>query len=368
MAVSSWLEIALIPDAQDAGVIGKAGIEDGAGGINDFENDLCTTGCLETALDTELFQMVIRMMNTGGIYQSEQNAIDEEGILDRIAGGAADIAHNSPFLAQQGVEERGLTSIGCTNDSHRDTMTDGIAGAEGVGERTERINYLIGQATQLVSVGKLQFLVVGEVEFEFEQRSQMKQAVAQIGYAAGHTTTQLTERQVFLGTRLRSYQVSHRLGSRQVHLTGEKGALGELARTSHTATGINQPSEHLLLDIETAVASYLHDIFSGIGMGGAKDGEQHLVEQLIATTNRAVQHRISRRLEKRASAHEERVDNSQGPGTTDAQDGYSALTIGCRYRTNRVHGFVLTKNDYKITLFFAYMQIFSYLCTIFDAN
>ena len=132
--------------------------------------------------------------------------------------------------------------------------------------------------------------MVGEVEFEFEQRSEMQQAVAQGLDTFRYATTQLTERQVFLSTRLRGNQVSHGLSTRQIHLTVEKRPLGKLTRTRHTATRLYEPSEHLLLDIQTTVASDLHRILARITVRNTKDRYQHLIQHLILAAQRTIYH------------------------------------------------------------------------------
>ena len=60
-------------------------------------------------------------------------------------------------------------------------MTNRIASAEGSEERRQFVLYLGGKGCQFRSIGKFQFLMVSEVEFEFDEGSEMQQALPQRG-------------------------------------------------------------------------------------------------------------------------------------------------------------------------------------------
>ena len=90
----------------------------------------------------------------------------------------------------------------------------------------------------------------------------MQQAFAQRRQLRGYRSAQLTQREVFLRFALRRNEVCDGLRLRQIHLAVEERPAGELARFGSLATRVDEPSEQLLLDIETAVTSYLHGLFA----------------------------------------------------------------------------------------------------------
>ena len=182
-----------------------------------------------------------------------------------------DIADDSSLFAQQGIEQRGFAHVRRTDDGHRNTLFDSIASLEGCYQLSDSGVDLVGQFVELATVGELQLLVVGEVEFEFDKRRDGQQAFAQVRQLARDTSTELGQRQVFLGFGLCGNEVGYRLGFGEVHLAIEESALGELARLSQLATRIHQPLKERLLDIHAAVACYLYHIFAREGMRGTED-------------------------------------------------------------------------------------------------
>ena len=81
------------------------------------------------------------------------------------------------------------------------------------------------------------------------------------------------------GLRLRLNEVGHGLGLRQVEFAVEEGALRELAWLGKPAASLHQQFHDALLDVERAVAGYLHHILARVGTGGGVLGDHHLVEQ-----------------------------------------------------------------------------------------
>ena len=114
--------------------------------------------------------------------------------------------------------------------------------------------------------------MIRKIQLQLHQGGKMKQPFTKRRQFVGNGTPQLTQRQVLLRLALRSYQIRYRFGLRQIHLTVEKSPTGELTRLRHTSTGIYQPLQQGLLDIETAVTSYLYGVFTRKRMRGTKNG------------------------------------------------------------------------------------------------
>ena len=193
-----------------------------------------------------------------------------------------DVAHDGTLLVQQGIEQGGFSGIGLTDNSHGDSILDGIAGTEGTHQSTDDLLDLGGYRLQLRTVGKLQFLVVAEVELQLHQRGEVQQLLAQGGQLLAESSLHLIHGQSVGSGRRRGYQVGHGFGLTQVHLPVQESTLGELARTRRTASVPDEELHDLLEDVRGTVAGNLDRIFARIGMGRTEQADQHFVDNLAS--------------------------------------------------------------------------------------
>ena len=105
-------------------------------------------------------------MNTGGVGQPHQHAADDDRVFYRVARRAAYVADDSPLVAEQSVQQGRFAGIGCTYDSHLHALLDSIACLEGGNQAADSLCGGVQQSGQLRAVRKLQFLMVGKIEFE----------------------------------------------------------------------------------------------------------------------------------------------------------------------------------------------------------
>ena len=75
---------------------------------------------------------------------------------------------------EQSVELGALAHIGLAHDGSRDALLDGISRLERVGKGIDAALYLFCKSSQFAAVGKLQFLVVTEIQLQLQQRSDMQ--------------------------------------------------------------------------------------------------------------------------------------------------------------------------------------------------
>ena len=120
-------------------------------------------------LNANLLDDIVGGAQTGCIYKTEGDAVDVDGVLNNVTGSAMDIAHNGFFLSHKAVEKCALAYIGFADDCHRNTLLDGLTGAEGGGKRGDAVVDSVGKEGEFGAVGKLEFLMVAEVEFEFHK-------------------------------------------------------------------------------------------------------------------------------------------------------------------------------------------------------
>ena len=115
-----------------------------------------------------LFDGVGRGAKTSGVDKAEGDTMDVDEVFDSVAGGAMNIADDGFLLTDKGVEEGALSDIGLSDYGHGDALFHCLTRSEGVGKTGEMAVDVKCQLPQLSTIGKLEFLVVAEVEFEFD--------------------------------------------------------------------------------------------------------------------------------------------------------------------------------------------------------
>ena len=220
-------------------------------------------------------------------------------------------------------------------------------------QRCEFLLNLIGERLQLRAVRKLQLLVVRKIQLQFYQRSEMQQAFAQRRQLRGYRSAQLTQRQIFLRLALRCNEVSDGLRLRQVHLAVEERSAGELAGFSSLATCVDEPSQKLLLDIETAVTSYLHSVLTRKRTRRAKYRTEHLVQHLSVPLNTAEMHRSALGISQGRTSAEKPIDDGYTPLPGHTDDSDSADTVGSTDGTDSMHVFQIFLQRYNKKLRYA---------------
>ena len=177
--------------------------------------------------------------------------------------------------------------------------------------------------------------MVGEVQFELDERSEMEQPFAQGGQFVGYGAAELTERKVFLGFRLCSDEISHGFRLGKVHLPVEERTARELTRFGSSAAGIDEPSEQFLLDIETAVAGYLDRVLARERVRRSEYRTEHLVEHLFRPFYPSEMNGSGLGVPQRYTSAEQAVRNGHSLLSGYTDDGNSARPVRCRYGTNR---------------------------------
>ena len=100
-------------------------------------------------------------------------------LLNGVAGRAVHVAHQCPFFAHQHVQQRAFASVRFADDGHGNAAFQRVAQFETLAESPDVLRHLLGQLQQVRAVGKLDVLVVGEVQFQFEHRGYVYEFLAQ---------------------------------------------------------------------------------------------------------------------------------------------------------------------------------------------
>lgn len=282
------VEVGLVEDEQDvlALAVGHhlVGLLLRRPAIDHPEHEQGFVQLLPRALDAHLLHDVVGVAQSGRIDEAEGEAPDEGGLLDAVACGAVDVAHEGAVLADQVVEECRFAHIGLADDGHGNALLDGLADMVGPGQRGHVVLDAAGQGEELAAVGKDQVVVVGEVQFEFEQRGEPEQPFAQRLQGRADVALELAEGQPVGGLVGGTDQVGHGLGLAQVHLAVEVGPAGVFARFGLAASGLGERVEDLVDDVGRSVAGDLYRVLSRVGVGRTVEGDDDVVDLLALGT------------------------------------------------------------------------------------
>ena len=184
------LELRRLVGDTDDGLVGThVQLGEGDTGFVHEDDDVGTTGRCQRTLNAQLLDAVLGVAQASRIDEAELGTTgsvgrgEVEGVLDGVACGTLDVAHDGLVLLKELVEEGGFAYVGSPDDGHGNAVLDGVASSEGGGETGDFLLYVLSYAEEFRAVGKLQFLVVGEVEFEFEQGGEVEEAFAEVGEA-----------------------------------------------------------------------------------------------------------------------------------------------------------------------------------------
>ena len=131
------------------------------------------------ALYAETLYLVCRAADACRVDEAEGETMQGGGVLNHVACGAVDVADDGLVLMEQLVEQGALAHVGLADDGHGNATLDGFSFGEGVGERRDFMGDGFRQGEQLLSVGEVDVLVA-EVQFQFEQRRDLEQFVAEL--------------------------------------------------------------------------------------------------------------------------------------------------------------------------------------------
>ena len=113
------------------------------------------------------------------------------------------------------------------------------------------------------AVGKL-YILLREVQFEFEERGKVKELLTQIFEDLRITTSQLTDGQTMLGGSYGVDKVGHSFGLREIETPDEESAAREFAGLGESGTVVDKSLQHRLLDIEGPVTGEFHGGFARV--------------------------------------------------------------------------------------------------------
>ena len=267
----------------------------------------------------------------GGVDEAEGDAAEGFGGFDGVARGAADAADDGALFVEQGVEEGGLAGVGLSDDADGDAAFQGVAEAEGGGEACDfRVDF-VGEVLELAAVGKFEVFVVGEVEFEFEQRGEVQEAFAQLSQLTAVSAAHLVDGHAVCGGVACGDEVGHGFGLAEVHFAVQEGSFGVFAGACQAASVGGEQAQHGLEDVGGAVAGDFDAVFAGVGVGGAIEGDDNFVDERAVVATYFAERGATGlcRIEGPAAAcMKQGCDVSDGPGARNAHNAQGAARGG----------------------------------------
>lgn len=170
----------------------------GVGGVDEPDDDGGLVEFLEGTLDAHALDGVVGLADAGGVDEAEGDALQHDGVFDDVAGGAMDVGDEGAVFLDEAVEQGRFAGVGLADDGGGDAVFDGVAEAERVGEALDDALDFAGQVGEFLAVGKL-YLLFAEVEFEFDERYEGEQLLAQAGELAAESATHLLDGQAVRG-------------------------------------------------------------------------------------------------------------------------------------------------------------------------
>ena len=136
-----------------------------------------------------------------------------------------------------------------------------------MGEGGNLLFYFRSQGTQFAAVGKLQFLMIAEVQFQFEQGGHLQEFFAQNGQFTAEMSLQLAECHLMCRLIGRSNQICHCLSLRKIHLAVHIGTTSIFARFCLATTYLYEALKNLLKNVSATMAGNLRGILARITVG-----------------------------------------------------------------------------------------------------
>ena len=180
---------------------------------------------------------------------------------------------DGPVVAEEGVEQGGLASVGAP------TMATGMPSSSRCRgnrrERPTREGEVGEQGVEAFAVRELDVLL-GKIEFEFKKAGKADQGFAQGVDFAGEAASKLVKGEAVRACVFSGNEVGDGFGLGQVETAIEKARWVNSACL--TAPCLNKGPHDLTLDEGRAVNVEFHRVFAGVGAGATEDESESFVE------------------------------------------------------------------------------------------
>ena len=112
---------------------------------------------------------IFRLSYACGIDETKCHSIECHHIFYHIPRRAMDIANDGALVAHKLVEQGRFSCVCLSYYCHGDAPSYGVACTEGFNQFSYHPFYLFGEQYELVTIGKLQFFMIGEIYLQFKK-------------------------------------------------------------------------------------------------------------------------------------------------------------------------------------------------------
>lgn len=274
------------------------------------------------AFHTQGLHGVAAVADAGGIRQPKQYTAHGELFLHRVTGRAGDVGDDGPVIAQQGVEQGGLTGVGLAQQHGGYALLQQLPPGE-AGQQSLQILTGGVKRVQQLRLPEVLDVLVGIVHHGVEPGGHGQEGIVDAVHGAAQRTGELADGVVGLLRCFGVDEIRHRLGLQQVQLTAEEGALGKLAALGLTAAGGEQGAEAGVQHHRAAVTVQLGAVLAGVAVGRGEGDAQHVIDDAARPIQQVAQHHGPGTLCGGGSAvpgAEHRVQRGKGIRTGEPED------------------------------------------------
>lgn len=299
--------------------------EEGTAGV-EYEND--GVGAFERAgasFDAQGFDEIVRVAQAGGVAEDDGDAVEVEGLLKDVAGGAGDLGDDGAVGAEQRVHERGLADVGTADQGNADAVALHDSAAGGGESVLKTPVQRVQRGGQEGTVHGWDFVFV-EVDFGFHLGQEVEAGGAHLADGIGETSSQLIGGDGESGGRWGGDEVGDGLGLGEVEATVEEGAEGELAGAGGARASGQCAVQDAAKGHGAAVATEFSHVLAGVGAGAGHEEQEGLVDQVVVAVVNP--HKVGVAGFGVASATGEATGNPEGFRSADSHNADAASTHG----------------------------------------
>ena len=264
---------AIADQGQRRAVFGRARV----GAIEDQDREVGAARSVARALDAQPLQRIGRLSHAGSIAQTDLKALEPDRLLDGVARGSGQLAHDGALESEERVHETGLTHVRSSDQGHAHALLSTARCGQSREPLAQRRRDGGAPIRRQRSVPSL-IHVVRKIDPRFDLGEDWHEAPVQLRHTAGKGAAKGTLRgpRGPLGPRL--HERRDRLGLRQIQLPVPEGALGEFAGPGRVRAGRDHGFQNGARKDGASMRGYLDHVLSRVGAGRAKDREQYRVE------------------------------------------------------------------------------------------
>ena len=261
----------------------------------------------------------------GRVEEADEEAVEDGVGFEDVAGGARNGRDDGAVASGEPIQEGGFARVGRADEGDAQAFAEdaalvpggkegGEAGLDGARAGEDGVGDFLGE------------LVVGEIEHGLGVGRQGDQFGVEGGDARAEGVVKLVRGQADGAVAAGADEVHDRLGLGEVHFSVQEGAFREFAGPGEARAGLEEGVQDGADDAGVSVAVDFGGVFAGVGLGSAENEDEDVVERgALGVEDAAVEESARGRLRGESGAAEEAVEDWEGRGARQPDDGNGAF-------------------------------------------